>query len=202
MNATPTSESPVPPEESKEFPAPVVPIAVAEDVPKAYPLPPKRPPGQNQSIEATAKYERFEGPMPPPQLLAHYESICPGAADRMLRMAEHEAEHRRQMETKIVDAQIQHNNKQFSEARCGQICALSITLAALAAGVYTAVNGHEIAGSIIGVGGIGGIVTTFIFGRVARESPDQDESTKPESKTNAPKSTIKGDATDSPNRSL
>jgi uncharacterized membrane protein len=89
---------------------------------------------------------QFSGPMPPPSLLGHYEDICPGSADRMLRMAEQEAEHRRKTEEKIVQAQIDYSNKQFSEARFGQLCAFSITIAALIAGVYTAVNGHEIAG--------------------------------------------------------
>jgi uncharacterized membrane protein len=103
--------------------------------------------------------------MPPPDLLRHYEEICPGAADRMLKMAEDEAEHRRKTEGSIIAAQVSFHNKQFTEARCGQMCALIITLAAIAAGVYTAIQGHEAAGSIIGVGGIGGIVTTFVLGQ-------------------------------------
>lgn len=117
--------------------------------------------------------------MPPPALLRHYEEICPGAADRMLRMAEQESEHRRKTEATIISAQIEHYNKQFSEARCGQICALIITLVALAGGVYTALQGHEVAGSIIGVGGIGGIVTTFILGR---RSNDATENGSPQEK--------------------
>jgi uncharacterized membrane protein len=120
----------------------------------------------------TIRRAEFSGPMPPPQLLAHYEQICPGSADRMLRMAEQEAEHRRKTEAVIVQAQIDHHNKQFSEARCGQICALVITIVAIIAGVGTAIHGQEIAGSIIGVGGIGGIVTTFIFGR-HRSKPEE-----------------------------
>jgi len=122
--------------------------------------------------------QQFSGPMPPPELLERYELICPGSADRMLSMAEQEAEHRRTTEGKIVQAQIDHHKRQFSEARCGQLCALVITLAAIAAGVYTAVQGHEIAGSVIGVGGIGGIVTTFILGRAkqrATEEPKQQD---------------------------
>ena len=89
------------------------------------------------------------------------------------------SEHRRKTEATIISAQIEHYNKQFSEARCGQICALIITLVALAGGVYTALQGHEVAGSIIGVGGIGGIVTTFILGR---RSNDATENGSPQEK--------------------
>ena len=31
---------------------------------------------------------RFAGPLPPPQLFEGYERVCPGAADRILTMAE------------------------------------------------------------------------------------------------------------------
>ena len=76
------------------------------------------------------------------------------------------------MERTIVTAQIRRYEKQFVQDRWGQVCALIITLSAIVAGVYTASTGHEIAGSIIGVGGIGGIVTTFIAGRTRTVTPD------------------------------
>jgi len=133
MNPTPIDETAVA-KQPDEALAEVVEIPASEGQPKGYPLPPKKPPASLVSASAS-KYEHFEGPMPPPQLLAHYESICPGSADRMLKMAEQEADHRRKTETTIVDAQIQYNNKQFAEARCGQMCALVITLAAIAGGV-------------------------------------------------------------------
>lgn len=57
------------------------------------------------------------------------------------------------------------------ESRRGQICALLITLSAIGAGAYTAIQGHEIAGSILGVGGIGSIVTTFLMGRSSEPIP-------------------------------
>lgn len=37
-----------------------------------------------------AKSETFEGPLPPPDILARYENILPGIADRIVRMAEAE----------------------------------------------------------------------------------------------------------------
>jgi uncharacterized membrane protein len=147
------------------------------------PLP--KPPKSAQGLMTAAVRQEFSGPMPPPSLLRHYEEICPGSADRMLRMAEQEAEHRRKTESAIVNAQIEHFNKQFSESRRGQICALIITLAALAGGVYSAIQGHEIAGSIIGVGGIGGIVTTLILGRRS-DIPSEGEASQETPKNNEP----------------
>ncbi len=137
--------------------------------------PPTSKPQGKSFVASQTVMERFSGPMPPPEYLARYEQICPGSADRMLAMAEKEAGHRRTTETTIVSAQINHHHKQFSEARLGQICALIITLAALGAGVYTASQGHEVTGSILGVGGIGGIVLTFILGRTKQETEEEPE---------------------------
>jgi uncharacterized membrane protein len=149
---------------------------------KAPPKEASKPSGR--IIAAQAMKMEFSGPMPHPDLLGRYEQICPGSADRIIRMAEQEAEHRRSAERTIIDAQIVDMNKQHTESRRGQICALVITLAALAAGVYTAMAGHEVAGSIIGVGGIGGIVTTFILGR---QTPSHQEPPQPEIQRQQPK---------------
>jgi uncharacterized membrane protein len=90
-------------------------------------------------------------------------------------MAEREAAHRHSLEERAIQAQIAEGSKHFAEARCGQICALIITLAGMGIGGYVAIQGHEIAGSILGVGGIGGIVTTFILGRKQESQPEQPE---------------------------
>jgi hypothetical protein len=60
---------------------------------------------------------------------------------------------------------------------------LIITLTALGAGAYTALQDHELAGSILGVGGIGSIVTSFLAGRAKQgyASAPQQQATPKES---------------------
>ncbi|MEJ5188448.1 MAG: DUF2335 domain-containing protein [Breznakiellaceae bacterium] len=48
----------------------------------------------------------YSGPLPPSSELAHYNDIIPGAAERILRMAEEEGNHRRKMEERLVEEQI------------------------------------------------------------------------------------------------
>ncbi len=50
--------------------------------------------------------EQLQGPIPPPSYLSGYEQLLPGAADRILKMAEKETEHRQAMEKKALDAEI------------------------------------------------------------------------------------------------
>jgi uncharacterized membrane protein len=130
-------------------------------------------PGNISSVSESIEYSRaaFSGPLPPPELLGHYEKLCPGSSDRIIRLAEEEALHRRSIEQSIARTEIEQAKRDSDESGRGQICALLITLAAIGAGAYTALAGHEIAGSIIGVGGIGSIVTTFLAGRSQREAP-------------------------------
>jgi len=46
---------------------------------------------------------QFSGPIPPPDALAKYDGIVPGAAERILKMAENEAASRQRNDDKLVD---------------------------------------------------------------------------------------------------
>jgi hypothetical protein len=54
---------------------------------------------------------------------------------------------------------------QIFQSNLGQIFALVIGLSAIGCATYVILQGHEWAGSIIGVGGITGLVTAFIKGK-------------------------------------
>jgi len=135
---------------------------------------------QKQSLENTdslnqrhiqksfAQYQ-FAGPLPPPEILAKYEQLMPGIAERLMSLTETEASHRRHLESKSLDAQIEAFNNESSEIRLGQILAFSIGTITIISGAYTSVHGAEIAGSLIGTGGVIGLVTAFIYGRKGKE---------------------------------
>jgi uncharacterized membrane protein len=147
-----------------------VPILDAVEVP---PLP-KTVPEKSKATASvmSASMEQFSGPMPHPGHLAKYEEICPGAAHRILLMAEQEAEHRRVCEIKIVDAQVEDVKRGHIESKRGQLCALTIVLVALIVSGIVVYAGHPIAGSCISGASIGGIVTTFIAGRRDRDKEE------------------------------
>lgn len=142
---------------------------------------PNRPPKPGQAkTPVTIRSEQYSfcGPLPPPGLLADYERVTPGLADRIVAMAESESAHRRGMEEKIV-------SKSFSEARLGQIFALAICLATIGVGSYTALQGKEWAGIAIGISGVSGIVTTFIMGRTGAGRSSGGESNQKSENTSA-----------------
>lgn len=59
----------------------------------------------------------FSSPLPPPEILSKYEQIQPGLINEILQLTKTQNEHRRDSETKNLDAQIAHqqNIKDLTE---------------------------------------------------------------------------------------
>ena len=105
------------------------------------------------------------GPLPHPNILKLYEEVCPGCAERIIAMAEQEGDHRRDMEERMVDANIGAMQSTFKEGRLGQLFAFGISLAFLLVGAFVAIRGQPWVGGILGSMGLGSVVTSFIRGR-------------------------------------
>lgn len=129
-----------------------------------------------KTAEIIAIRTQFTGPLPHPQILEQYEHIFPGAAERIIRMAESETNHRRGIQDRSVSADIEGMRRQFSEARVGQYCALLITLGFIGAGTYVAISGQALTGLAFSGIGIVTIVSAFIWGRTKREEDNPPQS--------------------------
>jgi len=112
----------------------------------------------------------FSGPLPPPNILEGYERSCPGAASSIVQMFEAQSAHRRLMEQRALEGQIEAMRLQFAENRRGQICALLLCLVFVGCGAFCIARGHEWSGSGIAAMGLSGIVATFIRGKDATHS--------------------------------
>jgi uncharacterized membrane protein len=78
-----------------------------------------------QHVNSTLVAE-WQGPLPPPAALEKFDQIVPGSADRILRMAESEQQHRQAYERDGLAAAVR-------EARRGQYLGAVICLAAVVA---------------------------------------------------------------------
>ncbi len=87
------------------------------------------------TITATAEERRISGPIPPPDILAEYERVVPGAADRILTMAEGQQKHRHQLENKVTDHNIDRTNR-------GQKLTFVLSLVVFIGAVIIAVFGN------------------------------------------------------------
>jgi len=102
--------------------------------------------------------EAFEGPIPPPATLEAYERLVPGAAERILGMAERQATHRQSLEKIVVQAGSR-------DSLCGIIVASIIAICAFSWSAYALSIGQtgEAVKGIIAT--IFGFVGTFIYGK-------------------------------------
>jgi len=133
-----------------------------------------RPPQNNSPQEQKALVavgQQFSGPLPPPEMLAQYDDVTPGAGDRIIAMAEAQSAHRRAVETKGAEAQVEDFKAARAEARLGQVFAFIIAVFGILAGAcvihHGTTGGAQIAGCVIGGVPLATIVTTFICGKRA-----------------------------------
>lgn len=121
---------------------------------------PQTPANSNTTAVVSASHlqQTFSGPVPPPDLLSGYDDIIPGAAERILRMAEEDAVHRREIEKAAID----HNS---AEVKRGQNYGLIVSLAAFSVCGFSAYIGDTTTASIIGGATVVGLATAFISGR-------------------------------------
>lgn len=87
----------------------------------------------------TAMSASFSGPLPPPNILEGYEKILPGAADRIITMAETQLNHRHDMESTVIKSNVKNEHT-------GMLLAFCLTIALMAFGFYLILNDKETAG--------------------------------------------------------
>ncbi|MDD2767575.1 MAG: DUF2335 domain-containing protein [Methylococcus sp.] len=116
---------------------------------------------------------REENPVPPPQMLEHYERILPGAAERIIHLAEEECRHRHEMDRKAREAEIslrqaEHDLEQrklteyYRTSQFGQIAGIAVSVLAIGGALGAAFYGApwQISAAIMGLP-IAGIVLSL-----------------------------------------
>lgn len=105
----------------------------------------------------------FAGPLPPPEILASYEKLCPGSMKTIIQMAVDESKHRRKMESIVV------TSKMFV-SRLGVITGIGLPLVALlAAFVCIAANQAVVGAGIIGALSLPHIINSLNSGNKQEE---------------------------------
>ena len=109
----------------------------------------------------------FSGPIPPPSIIKGYEEIMPGAAERIIAMAENQAKHRQYMEKIMVNAEAR-------DSLLGVVFAFILGVGCLVASAIIVICVPEKTGAIssamVGITGIASIIVGFIKGTRAGSS--------------------------------
>lgn len=111
-------------------------------------------------------HKSHSGPLPAPEDLAHYDAISPGAAHRIITMAESNMAHRHSMENTLVKSE-------YGLRTRGQYLAIVALFAMLAVIAFTFWLGQPIAGSILGGAVIVAVVGMFLGRDKETEKPPE-----------------------------
>jgi len=123
------------------------------------------PAPKGSGVVVTHASVQISGPLPPPEAFRGYEDVVPGAADRILKMAEGEQVHRHQVETRQLRYTV-------SLAALGQVFALTIGLSGIVSGAVLALRGQNLNGLAFLVTSLATLVGVYIHGqRKASRAP-------------------------------
>ena len=102
------------------------------------------------------------GPLPDPQSLNAYNQLIPNGADRIMKMAENQQNHRMNIERTAI-------GRQTFQSFMGQIFGFIIGLAGIGSGTFLAYNGFTTVGTVIAGGTVVSLVSVFVIGRKSRK---------------------------------
>jgi uncharacterized membrane protein len=122
---------------------------------KSTSLPPAEAP-QAQIVQMLIAAQS-SGPLPPPDMLARYEEILPGAAERIISLAEQELMHRRDLEER-------YSGTIVGNSRMGLIFGFLIGIGGLVVATMIGIYGNPEAGVGMGLVTLGSLVGIFIYG--------------------------------------
>ena len=122
-------------------------------------------PNKKQLVQQTtslAKIESsFKGPLPPPQVLDHYDKIVPGSAEKIISMWEQQVKHRQELEKKVITSDIR-------QSYFGAILGFVIAIATICAGTFLAYNGRPTEGLAAIISALVGLVGVYAWGSYQR----------------------------------
>lgn len=110
---------------------------------------------QKQKPENVGKIQIRSAPLPTPEELCGYERICPGAADRIIQMAEKQGDHRRKQESKAISAAIW-------DGHLGLLFAFIVSVVGMFLGYFLIQSDHSVIGTVFSGIGFLSIIRAFL----------------------------------------
>ena len=108
------------------------------------------------SLVVQELYQEFhQGPLPPPRQLGQYDQVLPGAAERIMTMAENEQTHRHMNESRLIGGEIR---LKFT----GQIAAFAALILMILLVGFMVWSGNPIQAASLGAVMITGVVGLFL----------------------------------------
>lgn len=119
-----------------------------------------------QGVVAVETVTTHQGPIPAPEIIAGYEKVLAGSADRIIRMAEKEQDHRHKL-------QIQNQTQLGWLTFIGQLFAFVIGVSGVAGGIYLVKNDKSVTGFSVFFTSLAALVGIFLYNRKRSKPPQE-----------------------------
>ena len=126
-------------------------------------------------VLARADITQWDGPLPPPEAFQSYENTLPGAAERLLAIAESWHQHQIEQERGALElagkALEGANAARVGESRrayLGIVLGFILTLTGLAGGIFLATLGYGGIGLAFGLPSLAALGAVFVYGARSR----------------------------------
>jgi uncharacterized membrane protein len=113
---------------------------------------------RSQSSELRIQAATFSGPLPPPDALERYNQILPGAAERIIAMAETQHNHRLGLEKHVV-----HSNVEAQ--RLGTVLGFIVAMTVVIGGMYLVHEGKSGEGLAAILTALASLVGVFLYSK-------------------------------------
>jgi len=129
-----------------------------------------------QQIQVSQQTQHYEGPVPHPDMLRGFDELVPGTAQKLIELAISESGHRRDLETKAVDANIAAQRLQldiasrqswivFASDTIGQFMGFLMSAMCIGGAVWMGLHEHEAVALALAAVPTAAIVKAFFASR-------------------------------------
>ena len=109
------------------------------------------------------EYSEHSGPLPPPRLLAEYDRVVPGGAERIFAQFESQSAHRQYIEKRVIDSNT------FVQ-KFGAFAAFVLGLIAIGGGLFLVYVGKNITGFGAFFRGLASLIGVYVYGKISQSN--------------------------------
>lgn len=127
-----------------------------------------------QSTQQTSKsYTPYTGPIPPPDFLRDLDSVVPGQAAKILKLAEDQSRHRIKLELQRMELEKTIVLSGIRRSWGGLIAGFVIAIATICAGAWVAIASSPSAGATIATATVVALASVFVIGTKSQQHAQQ-----------------------------
>lgn len=123
---------------------------------------------RSEHITRVAAAFSFTGPLPPPDVLTKYNDALPGAAERIVAMAERQSAHRQEIEKTVI------GSNAFVQ-KVGPFLGFIVAMTVVGGGLYLIAHGQSLYGLSAVIAALASLAGVFIYGKATQKRDLEDK---------------------------